>query len=245
MLNDNNVSWTDALFPDDNNCIICDRELRTKNRYAVCSSCMCKLTFIENQCLKCGKAVDNEALYCAECKDKSREFDVVYSCFRYWGEIKTAVRGLKYGNKRYLVKYFASFLFDKYLEKGICADVITWVSMHESKRIIRGYDQARLLAEALARKLNLPCEKSLKCVKLHKEFARLTAAKRKELSRSAFTALNRYDGKTVLIIDDVLTTGSTMDAAAYALKQAGAAAVFGLTLCNTPLFPKKAPRERE
>lgn len=227
--------FSKILFPDQYGCVFCNRELKTPNPHGTCGRCMVKLPFIQNPCLGCGKEMIGEGRFCIRCKENRKSFDTAYACFTYLGDCKMIVHRLKYGNKRYLAKFLSVFMVDRYMATPQNAEVITWVSMHPSKLKKRGYDQAELLAKETALRLGLPCEQLVECVKLHKNFAQLGADERREEARSAFTCTSQVKGKRILVIDDVLTTGSTMDAVAHVLKKAGAKEVVGLTLCSTPI----------
>lgn len=227
--------FSELFYPDRYNCIVCNRELHKETPYGICGGCIVKLTCIQNPCQGCGKEMIAEGRYCIKCKNRRKSFDSAFACFSYNGEIKKLIHRFKYGNKRFLAKYLSVFLVDRFSETDFDPQVVTWVSMHPSKLRKRGYDQAELLARETALRLGLPCEKLVDCVKLHKNFARLSAEERRDIAYSAFECRGDMKGTRILVIDDVLTTGSTMDAVAHALKAAGAKEVFGLTLCTTPI----------
>jgi len=227
-------NFWDKIFPDNYNCIICGRELIEPNRYGTCSSCIVKMPFILSPCGKCGKEVNGEESFCSNCKGKKRSFDVAYSVFNYWGEGKKLIRGLKFGSKKYFAKYLVSYLVDLYIEKGINADLITYVPMHPKRKKRRGYDQAEVLATLLGERLNIPVKKCVERIKFHKEFARLSRKERKAWASTSFQSIEKLKGESVLVVDDVLTTGSSIEAVAELLHKNGAGLVIGFTVANTP-----------
>ncbi len=222
----------DAVFVDKYNCIVCGRELKGENRYALCERCSAKLIYIAYPCKKCGKPLNRDTDYCIMCENNTRHFTRTFSVFEYWGEIEKLIYALKFGGKKYIAKYLSAHLADKFLEEGLIADCITAMPLHESREKQRGYNQAGLLAEYLAKRLNLPLKNGLERVKATEMQAQTSGRMRMKNVENAFLAVDEFRGQRVLLIDDVLTTGATMSEAAKALKKAGALEVIGLTLAN-------------
>ena len=129
---------------------------------------------------------------------------------------------------------FASMLADCYSDYQLTGDVIVPVPLHNSRYRERGYNQAALLAKGLSRLIGTPVNnKTLVRHRITKTQMTLNAAERKINVSNAFTCQSTaLRGKKVLLIDDVCTTGATLDACAQALKQAGVCAVYGLTLAR-------------
>lgn len=223
---------SDNIFVDKYNCILCDRELDKENRYALCLRCMSEFIFIDNSCKKCGKPLNANTDYCIMCQNNSRHFTRAYSVFEYWGKPEKLIYALKFGNKKYIAKYLSAFLADKVMEEEIVADCVVAMPLGEKRKKERGYNQAELLAKPLAERLNLPYNSGLERVKETEMQAKTSGIDRIKNVKDAFLATDSFKKKRVLLIDDVLTTGSTMSEAAKALKKAGALEVVGLTLCN-------------
>ncbi len=222
----------EAVFVDKYNCMVCGRELKGENRYALCELCSAKLIQIAYPCKKCGKPLNRETDYCIMCENHTRHFTRAYSVFEYWGEIEQLIYALKFGGKKYLAKYLSAHLADKFLEEGIIVDCITAMPLHEAREKQRGYNQAGLLAKTLAKRLNLPLYNSLERVKATEMQAKTSGRERMKNVENAFLATGSYKNQRVLLVDDVLTTGATMSEAAKALKKGGALEVIGLTLAN-------------
>jgi ComF family protein len=117
-------------------------------------------------------------------------------------------------------------------------DVVVPVPLHRSRRRERGYDQATLLARGIARSLDLVCDDQvLRRVRRTRQQTTLDARDRRRNVEGAFEAGVPLDDETVLLVDDVITTGSTMEAAASAIRDAGAAQVHALAFACAPLRP--------
>jgi len=119
----------------------------------------------------------------------------------------------------------------------LTVDLVVPVSLHPARRRQRGYDQARLLARGTARGLGRPCEDVLRRVRRTAQQAMLAPEERRQNVAGAFEARSRLDGRRIVLIDDVFTTGATMQSAADAAKEAGAdwvgGVVFGSADANT------------
>lgn len=251
------------IFPDRYSCIYCDSELYTPNRLGVCDACKKALPFIGNAfCLKCGKPflpegadapkpidfdgevgylegyTDNtlQSGYCAACRHNDRHFDKVRSVFSYQGAPRQALYRLKYGNARYLAPYFAAYMADVYLSDPVEVDFVVSVPLHRTRQRQRGYNQAHLMARSFAERLNMQYLPSA-LVKQRQTASqtKLSLKDRQDNLHGAFAADKQLvKGKSVLVIDDVLTTGATMSEVARTLKKAGAVHVYGITWANVP-----------
>ena len=116
---------------------------------------------------------------------------------------------------------------------GLTADLFVPVALHEQRIRERGYNQATLLARELSRKTGIPVREDVvrRCRDTRPQVG-LSQAERRANVAGAFACTTRLDGQSVVLSDDVATTGSTLEACATALKQAGAAAVLGYTLAR-------------
>lgn len=223
-----------TLFPDDVKCIVCGREMRP-SRYGLCDSC--KLDLNQNYCLRCGRHKVGIGDYCDECSRSVLYFDEARSAVSYDGNAKSLVRRLKYGNAEYLAKYLSRYLLDLLLVSDWTADCITFVPMHKSRRAKRGYNQAELLASDLAEWVDIPCVPLLqKTVKTVNQ-ARLSRDERMENLKDTFAPTDETVPEHVILVDDVMTTGSTVNECARVLKNAGASVVYVLTFASVPERP--------
>ena len=193
-------------------------------------------------CLLCGReAVPGEDGVCEDCRKtlvrvKSfRKLDLVGTvpaAFSYEGAARVAMHRFKYMGSPWLADYFMSYV---HLEEPERFDCIVPVPMHPFKRYLRRYSPAELLARALSERYGIPVETGLL------ERTRLTASQTKKSRLERTQVLSRVyranpaiAGKNVLIVDDVVTTGSTLLACAAVCLQAGAESVAAACACDTP-----------
>jgi ComF family protein len=147
--------------------------------------------------------------------------------------IRSAIHFLKYRNHQAVASALAQILAEAYHRFRLLAQVIVPVPLHAARLRERGYNQSELLARQIGYRLNLPVNTSaLQRTRSTQSQMTLGYEERHRNVSGAFTCAASVTGQTVLLIDDVCTTGSTLDACAQALKLAGAAAVWGLTLAK-------------
>lgn len=155
--------------------------------------------------------------------------------FFYNDKMRQSLLRYKYYGNRDYAEYYAVSLC-RYMEREIRMwkpDLIVPVPMHPRKQRERGFNQAADLAEKAGGILKIPMsDQVVKKTKATRSQKKLNAAERKQNLRMAFQATERLDGLRILVIDDVYTTGSTIEAMAHVLKAAGADKVFFVTLCT-------------
>lgn len=229
------------FFPNDLKCDECGREIPSGNKRVLCDECMEKLPLIFHGCIKCGEKIEGEYDVCFSCKSSIREFDKNFSICEYSGLAKEMVWNLKYENHKFLAKTIASFLVEKIISENISFDILTCVPTSKVNRKKRGFNQAELIASEVAKFLRCDADFNLLLrIKENASQVNLSALERAKNIENSFIVQNKsvVKGKTVLVIDDVLTTGATMNECAKMLKKAGAKKVFGLTFANTTRKPK-------
>ena len=186
--------------------------------------------------MKCGKPLNKEEQeFCQDCIKHRHFFKEGRAAFPYTGKIQKSLLQFKLHNRRSYGEFFAGAMaarFQKY-EKLWKIDVICPIPLHKKKQRYRGYNQAELLAYPIGKAFQIPVipELLLKVQETSQQ-KELDRKNRQKNLKKAFQ-IGQYDVKLkrILLIDDVYTTGSTMDAAAAVLKEAGAAEVFFLTAC--------------
>lgn len=232
------------LFVNEYNCILCGRELPVITRYHLCSGCYAKQEVIgADACLKCGRMISGEGQYCLDCQNREMSFDRAFSPLCYSGGAASLVMDLKFHNKKYIATPLAKWMTDKFLESGLTPDVVMPVPLHAHRKRQRGYNQSELLAKEIAGGLHLPIDvTSVSRVKETLASSKLQGGRqaREENMKDAFVVLDKGSvaGKRILLVDDVLTTGTTANELSKALKKAGAAAVYLVTYAVTR---EKAP----
>jgi ComF family protein len=238
------------LFPDD--CRICDQPLKELSRVPVCRACLNKPEPLaaEYFCVQCrapfssGFPLDEEGR-CALCRRGVRGFDAAYSFGFYEAELRQLIHLFKYGRVRTLAAPLGKLLA-RALPHEQAFDVIIPMPLHWRKRWQRGFNQSELLAREIGRRTHTPVENALRRVRNTVAQAGLTSAKRRLNVSGAFQAKKRaaadaINGRRVLLIDDVMTTGATAASCARALQRAGARQVTLLTLARADRRPMLDP----
>jgi ComF family protein len=167
------------------------------------------------------------------CRESLVNFDAAYSFGSYEGPLRKLIHIFKYGKVESLARPLSRFLLQSLpLEHRF--DLILAMPMHWRKHWERGFNQAELLAQPVARRYGLKLATNLRRRRYTKPQAGLSEAKRRENLRNCFRVVQpqQVAGQRVLLIDDVFTTGATLRAAAAALKSAGASYVCALTLAR-------------
>lgn len=229
----------DWISKDYNVCISCGMDCDQENkRYALCTSCAEQFRFTRNICVKCGSEYKGEDDYCDMCKNIKRYFKVNRSCFPYKGKPKDVVLSFKFGSNPYKAKFLSSFLIDKYLEENYSADLVAFVPMSRDGLRQRGYNQSYLLAKSFSERMNIPLVDLFEKKNKVKKQEGLGFNERFKSVENAYYVKEGIrpivEGKTILIIDDVFTTGSTMSVLSNLLLKEGAYDILGLTLCAVP-----------
>ena len=230
------------LFPGD--CRICGQLLADSRRAPICDDCFRSFQRIpQPSCEICGRPLpglagkEGEPLLCPACHDRTYAFDRARSFAVYEGPLVRAILLLKFEQIEPLGRWFADRLAElvQSEQESFKADVVVPVPLHRQRERERGYNQAALLSKPLAKRLRLPH----KAVLLMRTRARpdkriLSLEERWESVRGAFATRpgSQVDNLRVLLVDDVLTTGATLDACARALREAGAKSVMALTVAR-------------
>jgi ComF family protein len=184
-------------------------------------------------CARCGDAVETGQL-CERCRVSPLQIESVQSVAYFEGFIQEAIHHLKYDGHFALAEPLGGLMADHWAERAWPIDVVVPVPLHAKRLRERGYNQAGLLAREMARQAGLPLdERTLVRSRATTSQVELNAAQRKDNVRDAFSCVDeRLAGKRVLLIDDVCTTGSTLEACAAALYEKGAQQVRALTLAR-------------
>ena len=222
------------LYPP--RCILCDTIL-VKGEEGCCRACAKKLPKVEGPtCFRCGKPVGSwETEYCDDCLRTRHWFDQGAAAVIYTGAMRRSVYRMKADNRRDYLDFYA-VLMAEVLQKHLHIwqpELLIPVPMHWKKRQKRGYNQSELLAKKLSRLTGIPVEQNLICcVRPHTEQKQLGRKARMENLKGSFALRKPAGGlQRVLLVDDVYTTGSTTDALARLLREAGIRHIFFLVLC--------------
>jgi ComF family protein len=237
-----------ALLPAP--CLGCGRPLPAAGApLSLCAVCRAALAPVPREaCAVCLRPLAAHALpagyRCGVCRRSPPAFDRLIALWSYRPPLDAVVRGLKFGRLDYLGRHLAAALAAELAPRLAGCDQAVPVPLHWRRRLARGYNQAERIARPLAGRLGLPCVQALARRRATPPQSLLGREERLANLRKAFRVPrpDRVRGLHILLVDDVATTGATLDAAAAALKKAGAAAVTALVAGRTPLDP--APGDR-
>lgn len=220
-----------VLFPP--HCLLCGKP--TANLDILCKGCMVALPALTGpRCIKCQKPLSDPSIdLCRACGTRNRWFDRALSLGPYDGTWGVLVRALKFDKEQAVKKFLASRMAEYVISTGLSEDVdaVTYVPMTRRSIRQRGFNQASLLASGLARRIGRPAVSLLRKVRQTEPQARLSAEERRKNLRGAFQPIRSVSVK-VLLIDDIFTTGSTVEECAHALKTAGCKEVTVLTVAR-------------
>ena len=204
-------------------------------------SCRCKICFRKAPC----ETLKNR-LICTSCASKKKNMslpfiDAYAAAFEYQGAIKTLVREFKYQDRPYLAKSLSAFLYLQYeqlLDGPLWQkpDIITFIPQNFLKKLTRGYNASELLALELGKLTGIPTQSLLVKKEHTTSQTKLSLTERKNIRDHVFELkkLESCTDKVIVLIDDVSTTGSTLQACAKALQCGHPKKIFALTLCYTP-----------
>ena len=224
--------FLEALYPS--RCPVCNRILPGR-KLRICPVCGGSFHLIEEHyCLKCGKPVPEMEEYCVDCKERKREFCQGRGVFLYNMQMKNSLLRYKYYGSREYGRYYAEEIFrhvGTQIKHGK-PDVLVPVPMTRRKKRIRGFNQEEDLAEKIGELLQIPVAAGLAVKKKEtKSQKKLNAAERMGNLKDAFVITESVQGLKILIVDDVYTTGSTIETLAGCLKESGAGEIYFVTLC--------------
>ena len=240
------------FFPAE--CRICDKLLTRASRVPICPECLASFEAPPvNKCELCWQplveitAAGGEPLVCRACQQKTYAFERARNFGLYDGPLVRAILLLKWERIEPLGSWFAQRLAEMAAREAqlLAGDIVVPVPLHRDRERERGFNQAGLISKPLARKLGLP-HKAVLLMRIRPRPNKqlLSFEERWESVRGAFATRpgGQVDNKRVLLVDDVMTTGATLDACARALLESGAKSVIGLTVARAARNPLSAPR---
>lgn len=221
--------FIDLIFP--NRCPCCGKFIKYDE--LICKDCMDELPIMDKYiCEKCGKP---------ECICyKKLSYDRCYVTSFYEGKMRDGIINLKYKNAINLAEFFCPLIVKKIKQANLVSkiDIITGVPMTSSSLAVRQYNQANEIASIISQLINKPCSKKV----LKKNFNNvsqhtLSSKDRHNATIGLYSLTNKVSvrGKTILLCDDVITTGSTLNECAKVLKQGGAEYVICVALATTDI----------
>ena len=204
--------------------------------YPVCESCRKQIVYVEEpSCKQCGKPLsESRQELCGDCARKNHAFIQAKALWVYKGAVKQSIYRLKYGNRR---EYAISYAQEMAIRYGSWIrrrqpEAIVPIPLHRKRMRQRGYNQAELIARELGRLLEIPVRPRLlvRCVNTRPQ-RELNDKERKNNLKKAFKiGENGVQLECVLLVDDIYTTGSTMNGAAQTLKDAEIPRIYGINV---------------
>lgn len=223
-------------------CIFCDSVMPINTVFCLCDACTANMPELaDRQCEVCGAEIDAEhgEYVCIKCQTKQTYYLANVGCFKYEGKVKNAVLRFKFSNCVDYAKTMASLMTAQLLARYKAEDFDVVVPMPIGKKRLRkrGYNQSELLAKHIAKGLNLPMNSNSFFRKDATPQSKLSEKDRlKNLENVFYINNDDLKNKRILLIDDVYTTGSTMNTGSKELlKKAKAKEVYGLVFARRSL----------
>lgn len=222
------------LFP--RRCPVCHEAVEDAGELA-CKICRTRLPYVRTPfCLKCGKPLlMEESEYCGDCRRKKHMFRQGRAPFVYDRLMRESIARYKYSGRREYASFYAEEILRKCAREAVFwkGEVLVPIPLHPSRRRKRGYNQAALLARELSKRCGIPVDEKL-LFRTRKTRAQKELNDQERLTnlKNAFSVREgNIPYKNIILIDDIYTTGSTIDEAARVLKENGVQTVFFLCIC--------------
>jgi ComF family protein len=227
----------DIIYPKDRACAVCGNKLENSTMLGVCAWCMDILPLITDPfCEKCGKPKKADNEICVECDGVHNHFERAMSVFEYTAGVQRLIYRFKYRGEQHLSYVFGGFLAKRLKEqKNWDYSALVAVPLHRKRHRERGFNQSALLAKEIALRLDVPV--LFDALSRTKETSVQAGLGRQERFANLSQAFSVNDksgiqGKRVVLVDDIFTTGSTVNECSRVLLEAGAEKVYVLTVAT-------------
>jgi ComF family protein len=231
-------AFFDLLFP--RRCPVCADIVQPRGAL-ICPDCIKKLDPVrEPVCRKCGKQlISDRAEYCYDCSRRARSYEAGRAVFKYNQAAKKSLTAIKYKNRREYLDFYTQAMAYRYQHtiQRWQPEVLVPIPVHPSRMRTRGFNQAEELSRRLSDLWGIPTQAHL-LIRVKKTLPqkKLTPEERLKNLQQAFAVrppMGRGEAipETVVLVDDIYTTGSTMEACTRVLKAAGVKKVYFLTIC--------------
>ena len=224
----------ELVYPPATYCILCDSFIDQSRRYNMCDNCIEKIQWVGGEtCHICGRPLEEEGTYiCGDCIDQERYFDKGFTCAGYGLYERKLISDFKKSGKLYLARTLGEILYDRIVIEDLEIDGIIPVPIHKERLKERGFNQTELMGKYLSEKSLWPLWSDVLIrVRQTGAMKKMDRWERRKNMENVFQVENseKIIGKNLLIIDDIFTTGATLEECAKALKFVGAHNVYILT----------------
>ena len=224
-------AFIDLFFPT--SCIVCRKPVTHQDNH-ICKECFETIKISTDKCPVCSGLLEDGK--CAFCTERKVYIDKNICCFDYEDAVRKLMSGYKFRGYKRIAKVF-NLLFVKFGIDVPKADVITCVPMTPKKIWKRGYNQSEIFAKELSKQYRI------KYLKLLAESKKALAQHDLNITERFFNILGRYtvlkksriSGKSIILVDDIFTTGATINECARVLKEAGADKVFSIIIARSAI----------
>lgn len=222
------------LYP--RRCPVCGDIVMPKGEL-ICPSCFTKLSYVTSPtCKKCGKEIISDlAEYCFDCTKHKRNYESGIALINYDDIAKKSMTQIKYKNKREYLDFYSEAICQRYQYQilRMSAQCLVPIPVHPARKRQRGFNQAEILANQLGKNLQIPvCSQMLIRNKKTAPQKNLDPRQRLQNLESAFHTNHILESvKSVILVDDIYTTGSTIEACTRVLKRAGIQSVYFISIC--------------
>ena len=218
-------------------CIACKVMLPVNaGNFYICDRCEPLFERVELPiCGRCSQSLTNEDEICASCFGKSFYFDSNVSAFMYDELMRDLLRDMKFRNKK-RIPIGLGILWAKLIKMPANDFLLTWLPMHPKKQKERGFNQAEVMAKEIAKASGVPCRNTLRRIVDTPAQSGLHPKLRQENVKDAFEIVSQesvFDAN-IVIVDDIFTTGASLNECAKVLIEGGAKKIFARTLAITP-----------
>lgn len=236
----------DFLYPENLECMICKRTISKKNEYSICKDCYNGIKFIEKGCIKCGKPLSefysNEL--CPSCEKKkiigglNFNFERSISCVEYDDNIHRLIYRFKYSRNTYIARQIARVMAAKLLAEGIMPDFLTFIPLSAKRFDFRGFNQSQMIADCLGEMVEIEVLNLAIRIKNTSYLSKLSKEERKNELSDAFKVrfygndIKRLKRKKLLVVDDIFTTGKTMDEFSKTIKVLGFDKIYTISFAS-------------
>lgn len=222
----------ELFFPSSPFCIICKARLESR-KIPICVTCCNSIDIlIPPLCKRCGR---EKSEYCNFCRESMFFFEQARAYGHYHGVLKEIIHEFKYKGKRDLALFLGDKIYNVYKNTSWpFIDFIIPVPLHKKRFRERGFNQSLLLAKVLSQKTKIPVLDVLQRIKPTKQQVRLSRKSRRENMKNVFkiNLKEKIYNKTLILVDDVYTTGTTVNECAKTLKKAGAREIYVITIAR-------------